>query len=102
MSDPACDRIRLSPEFTEIAERRSRLALMLFGITMIMYFSLVFTATFNPKLLATPMSPGAVTSVGWLIGAAVVIIPWLFTILYVWRANADSRAMSHIVKESFA
>lgn len=94
--------IARDPRFHEVASRRNRLAWTLFGITMVLYFGLILTATLHPATLAAPMIPGGTTSVGWLIGAVVIVIPWLFTIIYVRRANADGREMTRIVNEVLA
>ena len=102
MKDTTSDRIGSDPRFREVAERRNRLAWTLFAITMTLYFGLILTATLNPSALTTPISGGSPVALGWPIGAAVILIPWLLTILYVRRANADSRAMTSIVKEALA
>lgn len=94
--------IAADPRFREIASRRSRLAWTLFALTMILYFGIILTATLHPAALATPITPGGTTAIGWPVGAAVIVVPWLFTILYVRRANADGREMTRIVKEVMA
>lgn len=94
--------IARDPRFQEVAARRNRLAWTLFAITMILYFGLVLTATLNPGALARPITPGGTTAIGWPIGAAVIIVPWLLTIVYVRRANADGREMNRIVDEVLA
>lgn len=102
MNDPTTERIKTDPRFREIAERRNRLAWTLFGITMALYFGLILTATFNPAALSTPLYAGAAVTIGWPIGAAVIIIPWLLTLYYVRQTNADGRAMSSVVNEALA
>ncbi|PJN95861.1 DUF485 domain-containing protein [Amaricoccus sp. HAR-UPW-R2A-40] len=102
MTDPTTERIKADPRFRAIADRRNRLAWTLFGITMALYFSLILTATFNPAALSVPLYPGAAVTVGWPIGAATIIIPWLLTIYYVRQANSESQALSTIVSEAMA
>jgi cation/acetate symporter len=63
---------------------------------------LLVLVAFFPGLLATPLGPGRVTTIAWPIGAAVIVIPWLLTIVYVRRANADSVAMGNIVRKVLA
>lgn len=100
MSNEVTARIKRHPRFHAVADRRNRLAWVLFGITMVLYFGLILTAVLNPTALSTPISVGGTTSIGWPIGALVIIIPWILTIFYVRRANADSREMTRIVKEA--
>lgn len=99
MSHSENERIARDPRFQKVANGRNRLAWTLFAITMLFYFSLVLTAAFNPDALARPFSEGSTMTIGWPIGALVIIIPWLFTIYYVRRANADGREMNRIVQE---
>ncbi len=94
--------IARDPRFHEVAARRNRLAWTLFGITMVLYFGLILTATLRPAALASPMSSGGTTTIGWLVGAFVILVPWTLTILYVRRANADGREMAEIVREALA
>ena len=94
--------IARDPRFHEVANRRNRLAWTLFAITMSLYCGVILTATLNPAALAAPISPGSTTAIGWPIGAAAIVIPWLLTILYVRRANADGREMTRIVNEVLA
>ncbi|MGQ3673380.1 DUF485 domain-containing protein [Xanthobacter sp. TB0136] len=99
MTDTINARIARDPRFQAIASRRNRLAWTLFAITMVLYFGLMLTATLAPAILGQPISAGGTTSIGWPLGAAVIIIPWLLTILYVNRANVDSRDMAEVVEE---
>lgn len=99
MSHGPSDLIERDPRFHEVANRRNRLAWTLFTITMVIYFGLILTATLNPAALARPISPGSTTSIGWPLGVLAIVIPWLMTLLYVRRANADSREMTRIVNE---
>jgi len=102
MTDTTTERIKADPRFREIADRRNRLAWTLFAITMVLYFGLILTATFAPAVLSAPIAAGSPVTLGWPIGAAVIIFPWLLTIYYVRQTNAEGRAMSTIVTEALA
>lgn len=99
MPEDATVRIARDPRFTALAERRNRLAWTLFAATMVIYFALVLTATLSPATLAAPLGGGTV-SVGWPLGALAIVVPWVLTVLYVRRANADAREMAVIVAEA--
>lgn len=94
--------IARDPRFQEVASRRNRLAWTLFAITMVLYFGLILTATLHPSALAAPITPGGSTAIGWPVGVIVIVVPWLLTLIYVRRANADSREMTTIVKQVLA
>lgn len=53
-------------------------------------------------MLSAPIAAGSPVTLGWPIGAAVIIFPWLLTIYYVRQTNAEGRAMSTIVTEALA
>ncbi len=94
--------IARDPRFQEVASRRNRLAWALFAVTMALYFGLILTAALAPAILAEPIVAGGTTAIGWPIGAIAILVPWLLTILYVRRANADGREMTRIVNEAIA
>lgn len=100
MSHGPAEIIERDPRFHIVANRRNRLAWTLFAITMVLYFGLMLTATLNPAALSRPWAPGSTTTIGWLIGALVIIIPWILTIVYIRRATADGREMTRIVNEA--
>ena len=81
--------------------RRARLAWWLFALVVVLYFGLMNVAAFAPRLLGTPLGEGMVVSIGWPIGAAIILIGWLSTGFYVWRANTDYAALNdEILKEA--
>jgi uncharacterized membrane protein (DUF485 family) len=87
MPNSACQRIRGNPKFRELEVRRSRLAWLLSAIVLAAYYSLMIVVAFWPSSLHTPLSDGGVVTIGVPIGAAVIVLSWLLTGLYVYRAN---------------
>jgi uncharacterized membrane protein (DUF485 family) len=69
----------------ELSARRWRLALSLTGAVMFVYFGFILLVAFNPTLLATLVVPGL--SLGVLIGALVIVLSWISTLIYVRWAN---------------
>ena len=57
------------------------------------------SVAFWPRLRNTPVADGMVVTVGWPIGAAVIIVSWLLTGLYVWRANTEFAALNESILE---
>ena len=101
MSDSQYAKIRSNPVFQELATRRSRLAWLLCAGVLIPYYCLIMVVAFQPSLLHTPLAAGMVTTVGWPIGAAIIIVSWLLTGLYVRRANSEFEALNEkILTES--
>ena len=101
MPNTIYERIRANPKFDALVTRRARLAWWLFAIVLVLYFGLMNVAAFAPGLLRTPLGDGMVVTVGWPIGAAIILVGWLLTGLYVWRANTEYAALSDaILKEA--
>lgn len=92
--------IRANPRFQELVKRRARINGALFWISMVIYFSLILTVAFAPDVLRTPLFAGGVVTIGWPIGAVVVIGPWLLTLVYIHFAKADTATIKQIFKES--
>ena len=68
-----------------VTARRQRIALLLTGIMMAVYFGFILLVAFDKPLLGTLVAPGL--SVGIVLGAAVIITAWIVTGIYVWWAN---------------
>jgi cation/acetate symporter len=89
MSTAVYVRIRKNPKFDELVGRRSRFAWTLTAIVLGIYFAFIMVVAFNPKLLATPIWEGGTASIAWPIGAGMILLFWLMTGYYVYRANGE-------------
>jgi uncharacterized membrane protein (DUF485 family) len=92
-NEPMIERIRRNPKFHELARRRARFTWTLFAIAMILYYCLIITVAFRPDWLRIPLANGAMTTVGWPAGAAVIVLTWLLAGIYVRRANSEFEAL---------
>jgi uncharacterized membrane protein (DUF485 family) len=68
-----------------LAARRARVAGLLTAAVMAVYFGFVLLIAWAKPLLATKLAPGL--SLGIALGAAVIVISWLSTWVYVRWAN---------------
>ena len=82
-------RIRQNPKFAELVSKRTRLAIVLSIIVLVPYYTFMMITAFNPALLAQPISDGSIITIGWPVGAAIIIGSWLTTAVYVRRANGE-------------
>jgi uncharacterized membrane protein (DUF485 family) len=87
MSSSAYQRIRANPKFRELQVQRSRLAWLLSAIVLAAYYGLMVVVAFWPHSLHAPLSEGQVVTIGVPIGIAVIVLSWVLTGLYVYRAN---------------
>jgi len=58
-------------------------------IVLVPYYTFMMITAFNPALLAQPISEGSITTIGWPVGAAIIIGAWLTTAVYIRRANGE-------------
>jgi uncharacterized membrane protein (DUF485 family) len=66
--------------------RRARVVTALSAATVVIYFGFILLVAFAPASLASLLLPGL--SRGIALGAAVIVLAWVFTALYVRWANA--------------
>ena len=69
----------------DLSARRWRLALWLTGSVMVVYFGFILLVAFDKPLLATLVAPGL--SLGILLGALVIVLSWISTLIYVRWSN---------------
>jgi uncharacterized membrane protein (DUF485 family) len=60
------------------------------AIVLTAYYALMIVVAFSPSSLHVPLSEGQVITIGVPIGAAVIVLSWLLTGFYVYRANTTS------------
>lgn len=82
-------RIRRNPKFAEMVSKRTRLAILLSLIVLVPYYTFMMITAFNPALLAQPISEGSIVTIGWPVGAILIIGSWLTTAVYIRRANGE-------------
>ena len=68
-----------------VSAARWRIALSLTIAMMVVYFGFILLVAFRKPLLGTQLIPGL--SLGMLLGAAVILVAWLLTWIYVRWAN---------------
>lgn len=89
MTDAQLTRIADDPRYSQLIRARGRFGWLLSGIMLAAYFGFVLLVAFDKPFLAQPIAAGDVTSLGILIGFALILLAILLTGLYVARANRD-------------
>ncbi|SMH39852.1 DUF485 domain-containing protein [Azospirillum agricola] len=89
MSNPVYERVRRNPKFHELVRKRSRLALGLSAIVLVAYYAFMMVVAFAPQTLHAPLGEGSALSVGFPIGAAIIVVSWLLTGVYSHFANGE-------------
>jgi len=52
---------------------------------------------FFPEALRTLINPESVVTIGWPLGAAVIVISWLLTGLYIRKANTELEPLNDAI-----
>ncbi|KDE36231.1 DUF485 domain-containing protein [Kosakonia radicincitans] len=81
--------IENSAHFRELVERRQRFAFSLSIIMLIIYVGFILLIAFAPHWLGTPLHEGTSVTRGIPIGIGVIVISFVLTGVYVWRANGE-------------
>lgn len=93
-------RVVNNPRFRELVEKRSRFAWLLSAITLVMYVAFIFLIAFEPQWLGTPLYEGATITRGIPVGVGLIVISFVLTGIYVFRANGEfDRLTADIIRE---
>ena len=92
------DRIARSPQFQQLVHERTRFGWILTGLMLVVYFGFIGLIAFDKSLLAKKV--GTTSSLGLVLGVAVILFAFILTGLYVARANTRYDALSAELKRS--
>lgn len=98
MNRELVDRIKNNPKYTELISKRSSFAVKLAIFMLVVYYGFVLTIAFNKEFFATKLSADSVMSIGWPIGAGIIIIAFITTVIYVIRANGEFEDLEMAIK----
>jgi len=100
MNQDICQQIENNAHFRELVEKRQRFATILSIIMLVVYVGFILLIAFAPGWLGTPLHPGTSVTRGIPIGIGVIIISFLLTGVYVWRANGEfDRLTNALIRE---
>ena len=89
MNNDTCQQIENSAHYRELVDKRQRFAFTLSIIMLIIYVGFILLIAFAPHWLGTPLHEGTSVTRGIPIGIGVIIISFVLTGVYVWRANGE-------------
>jgi uncharacterized membrane protein (DUF485 family) len=96
------ERIRHNPKFARLVAKRTRLAIVLSLTVLVPYYAFMMVTAFKPALLALPISEGSIITIGWPIGALIIVGSWLTTAVYIRRANGEFDTLNQEILEEAA
>lgn len=98
MNDELVERIKANPKYQELIAKRSSFSIKLSIFVLVMFYAYILTIAFEPTLLGTKLGDGVMT-VAFPIAAAIIVISFITTIIYVRRANGEFENLTNQVRE---
>ncbi len=92
-----CARIRATPAFQELEQKRSAFGKMLAIVMLVIYFGFVGLVAFVPGVLAMPVD--GVITLGFPLGLGVILSAIALTGVYVIRANGEFDRLTRTIVE---
>ncbi|MEO3475222.1 DUF485 domain-containing protein [Roseomonas sp. CAU 1739] len=101
MAEAEHAQILRNPKFQELVRRRSSFAWTLAAVMLVIYLGFILAVAFARNLMAMKVGSG-VTSIGILLGLAVILAAFLLTGIYVWRANTRFDDLTRDLRKEIA
>ena len=98
MNDALVKRIKANPKYQELVSKRNAFSLKLSIFVLAMFYSFVLVIAFDKELLAIRLGEGVMT-VAFPVGAAIIIISFITTLIYVRRANGEFEELTDSIKD---
>ncbi|MBP9615680.1 DUF485 domain-containing membrane protein [Arcobacter acticola] len=98
MNNDLVQKIKSNPKYQELVSKRSSFSLKLSIFVLAMFYAYILVIAFNKDLLATKLGDGVMT-VAFPIGAAIIVISFITTLIYVRRANSEFEDLTNQIKE---
>jgi uncharacterized membrane protein (DUF485 family) len=98
MNNDLVQKIKSNPKYQELVSKRNSFSLKLSIFVLVMFYAYVLVIAFNKELLATKLGDGVMT-VAFPIGAAIIVISFITTLIYVKRANGEFEDLTKQIKE---
>ena len=89
MSNVLYERIEKSAKFKELVRKRQSFATLLSIVMLVLYVGFILLIAFAPAWLGAPLYAGTNVTRGIPIGVGLIVISFLLTGIYVWRANGE-------------
>ena len=87
MNEDMYEQVKANQKFHQLVVSRSRLAWGLSSIIFVVYFSFILLIAFFPDFLGRPISEGSFITIGIPVGVLIIVLSFILTGIYVWKAN---------------
>ncbi|MFT7859418.1 MAG: DUF485 domain-containing protein [Sulfurimonas sp.] len=100
MEKDLIEKIKADSNYQELVKKRTSFAILLTIVMLVVYFAFILTIAFDPSLLAQPLSDESVTTIGIPIGITVIVIAFILTGIYTFRANGEFDELARKIKNN--
>lgn len=98
MNDELVEKIESNPKYQELVSKRTSLGVKLGVFVLVLFYSYILTIAFNKQLLATKIGD-SMTTIGFPIALAILVISFITTLVYVRRANTEFEELTNEIKK---
>lgn len=91
--------IKSNPKYHELLAKRSKFAVTLTIIMLLIYYGFIVLIAFNKEFLSQQLWENSVTTVGIPVGLGVICSAFIMTGIYVVRANSEFDRLIREIKE---
>ena len=99
MDKSLVNKIQSNPNYIELVSKRSSFQIKLSVFVLVLFYSFILTIAFNKELLGTKLSEDAVMTWAFPVGAAIIVISFITTLIYVNRANGEFEDLTDAIRE---
>ena len=86
-NDDVVEQVLKHPKYVELVRTRTRVSMIFFGLTLVIYSSFILTMAYLPEVFARPLGPNWTMSVGLLVGLLVACSAVVMIAVYVYLSN---------------
>jgi len=99
MNEELANRIKANPKYQELVSKRTSFALKLGIFVLALFYTYILVIAFNKELLGIKLSEAGVTTWAFPVAAAIIIISFITTLIYVKRANGEFDDLTNSIKD---
>ena len=100
MKEEFVDIVKHDPNYRELVKKRMSLSIKLSLVVLVVYFSFILTIAFKPTLLSQPVFENSVITLGIPVGIFVILLAFILTGVYTYKANNEFDELSKKVKDT--
>jgi len=92
-------KIQANPNYIELVSKRNGFAVKLALFVLAIFYSYILVIAFNKELLGVKLDEASVMTWAFPVAAAIIIVSFITTLIYVKRANGEFEDLTNAIKE---